>query len=146
MKNHYKFWIVFSLIIVFAAGVIGGILFEKHILGKEPKKTARTRSSIRFPTLDTMALELDLTAEQQEQIREIFKSNEERIDTLRSQIHERFLSIRTQLKNEINNVLSEEQRLKFEAMIEKYLSQRKKDVEKRRKHSSTRRKDKGEEK
>jgi len=146
MKNHYKFWIVFSFIVVFAAGVIGGILFEKHVLRKEPKKITRSRSSVRFPTMDKMAQELELTAEQQEQIREIFKSNEERIDTLRSQIHERFLSIRTQLKNEINNVLSEEQRLKFEAMIEKYLSQRKKDVEKRRKHSSTRRKDKGEEK
>jgi len=146
MKNHYKFWIVFSFIVVFATGVIGGILFEKHILGKEPKKPTRTRSSVRFPTLDTMAQELDLTTEQQEQIREIFKSNEERIDTLRSQIHERFLSIRTQLKNEINNVLSEEQRLKFEAMIEKYLSQRRKEIEKRRKLPPKHRKDKGEEK
>jgi vacuolar-type H+-ATPase subunit I/STV1 len=146
MKNHYKFWIVFSLIIVFAAGVIGGILFEKHILSKEPKKTARSRGSVRFPTLDTMAQELDLTAEQQEQIRDIFKNNEERLKTLRNQIHEQFSSIRSQLKDEINNVLNEAQRSRFEAMIEKYLSQRKKDMEKRRKHSSTRRKDKGEEK
>lgn len=135
MKNHYKFWIVFSFIVVFAAGVIGGILFEKNVLGKEPKRITRSRSSVRFPTLDKMALELELTAEQQEQIREIFKNNEERLKTLKNQIHEQFSSMRTKLKNEIDNVLNEEQRSKFEAMIEKYLSQRRKDMEKRRKHS-----------
>jgi uncharacterized protein YneF (UPF0154 family) len=35
MKNYNKFWIVFSLIVVFAAGFIGGILFEKHLIDKK---------------------------------------------------------------------------------------------------------------
>jgi len=146
MKNHYKFWIVFSLIIVFAAGVSGGILLEKHFLHKKLAKKTKRESYARFPTLEIMAQELALTAGQQEQIREIFKNNEGRLKILRSQIHEQVSSIRSQLKNEINSVLTEEQCKKFEAMIEKYLTQRKKYQEKRKKFSEKSVKDRGEEK
>lgn len=146
MKNHYKLWIVFSLIIVFAAGVIGGILFEQNVLDKKTKKITRKRAPVRFPSLEMMAEELNLTEDQQEQIREIFNNNEERFKIMRSQIHERFSSIRSQLKSEIKNVLTEEQNIKFEAMIEKYLSQRKKEQEERKKHSKKPKKNKGEEK
>ena len=137
MKNHNKFWIVFSLIVVFAAGFIGGILFEKSLIDNKPEKRVKRRSSVRFPSLEMMAEELSLTPEQQEQIREIFKNNEERFKTLRKNIDERLKGIRAQLKNEIKDVLSDEQKLKFEAMIEKYISQRKK-------HSRNHRKDKRE--
>lgn len=146
MKNHYKFWIVFSLIIVFAAGVIGGILFEQNILDKKTKKITRKRAPVRFPSIEMMAEELNLTEDQQKQIREVFNNNEERFKIMRSQIYERFSSIRSQLKSEIKNVLTEEQNLKFEAMIEKYLSQRKKEQGERKKHSKKIKKNKGEEK
>lgn len=146
MKNHYKFWIVFSLIIVFAAGVIGGILFEQNILDKKTKKITRKRAPVRFPSIEMMAEELNLTEDQQKQIREVFNNNEERFKIMRSQIYERFSSIRSQLKSEIKNVLTEEQNIKFEAMIEKYLSQRKKEQEERKKHSKKIKKNKGEEK
>jgi len=144
MKNHNKFWIVFSLIVVFAAGFMGGILFEKNLIDKKAEKRVKKRSSVRFPSLEMMAQELSLTAEQQEQIREIFKNNEERFKNLRSSINERLSSIRAQLKKEIKDVLSDEQKLRFEAMIEKYISQRKKELQKRKKHPRDRRKDKGE--
>jgi len=145
MKNNYKFWIVFSLIIVFAAGVIGGVLFEKHLTDKKVEKRVKKKNSVRFPSLEMMAQELNLTPEQQEQIREIFKNNEERFKNLRSHISERLSSIRSQLKSEIKNVLNEEQNLKFEAMIEKYISQRKKEMEKGKKYPKKHRKDKGDE-
>ncbi len=143
MKNHYKFWIVFSLIIVFTAGVAGGILLDKYVLTKKTERTRKKRSSIHFPTLNMMAQELNLTSEQQEQIREIFKNNEERFRTLRSQIDERFKTMRTQLREEIKSVLTNEQKLKFEAMIEKYVSQRKKEMEERKKRSNKHSKGKG---
>jgi hypothetical protein len=146
MKNYNKFWIVFSLIVVFAAGFIGGILFEKHLIDKKVEKKVKRRSSVRFPSLEMMAKELSLTPEQEEQIREIFKNNEERFKNLRKNIDDRLSSIRSQLKNEIKNVLTDEQVLKFEAMIEKYISQRKKEMEKRKKHPRNHRKDKGEKK
>lgn len=144
MKNYNKFWIVFSLIVVFAAGFIGGILFEEHLIDKKVEKRVKRKSSVRFPSLEIMAKELSLTPEQEEQIREIFKNNEGRFKNLRKNIDDHLLSIRSQLKNEIKNVLTDEQVLKFEAMIEKYISQRKKEMEKRKKHPKNHRKDKRE--
>ena len=142
MKNYNKFWIVFSLIVVFAAGFMGGILFEKHLIDKKVEKRVKRRSSVRFPSLEMMAQELSLTPDQEEKIREIFKNNEERFNNLRKNIDERLSSIRTQLKDEIKNVLTDEQTLKFEAMIQKYISQRKKDAEQRKKHPRNHGKDK----
>ena len=87
-----------------------------------------------------MAEELDLSAEQQEQIRDIFADNEESLKKLKSHIHERVSTIRSQLKTEIKNVLTEEQGTKFEAMIERYLQKRKKQMDKRRNHRKPREK------
>ena len=146
MKNNYKFWIIFSLVIVFLAGLLGGILFDRYVIDKKPTQRTRRKISVRFPTLEMMAQELKLTSDQQEQIREIFKNNEVRIKTVRKDINERFLSMRTQLRSEIFDVLNEEQKLKFEAMIKKYISQRKEELERRKKHSTKHRKDRGEKK
>lgn len=142
MKNHYKFWIAFSLIVVFAAGVLGGMLLEKNLTQKKFERSDRRRSSVRFPSMEDMAVELNLTSEQQEKIKEVFRNNEERFKTLRKDIDSSLRSMRTQLKEEIKNVLTEEQAQKFDAMIKKYISQRKKESERRKEHSDKRRKDK----
>ena len=132
MKNRNKLWIVLSFLIVFAAGIAAGILFENNFLDKKPRRDAERRSSVRFPTLDMMAEELGLTEEQQEKLREIFKNNEERLKTYRSKIHDDYAAMRAQLKQEMDSVFSAEQKAKFEAMIEKYLSERKKEMEERK--------------
>ena len=145
MKNHYKFWIALSLIVVFAAGVLGGMLLEKNLTHKKFEKRDRRRSSIRFPSMEDMAVELGLTPEQQEKIREVFRNNEERFKTLRKDIDVSLKNMRSQLKEEIKSVLTEEQDQKFDAMIKKYISQRKKESDRRKEHSDKRRKDKKDE-
>ncbi len=138
MKNHYKLWIILSFIIVFILGGLAGVLLDRHILPSKAKKSRRDRRPVEFPTLDIMAKELGLSAEQQKQIRQIFADNEESLQGLRSHIHERISTIRSELITEIKNVLTEEQRTKFEAMIERYLQQRKEQMEKRRNHRKPR--------
>jgi len=140
MKNHYKLWTILSLIVVFSAGLFSGVLLDRHIFDKKPKqRTERTdykrTSSTRFPTLDMMAKELGLSAEQKEKIHEIFKHNEERFRTLRKDMNERLRNIRVQLNNEIKSVLTEEQQAKYEAMIKSYHSQRKGEIDKRKRQS-----------
>lgn len=137
MKNHYKLWTIISLIIVFSAGLISGVLLNKHIFNKKHKsqyeRTDRKRtSSTHYPTLDRWTQELGLTAEQKEKIQEIFKNNEERFKTLRKDMNESLREIRTQLNNEIKSVLTEEQKVKYEAMINNYHSQRKREMGKRK--------------
>ncbi|MDH5742226.1 MAG: hypothetical protein OEZ52_01645 [Candidatus Aminicenantes bacterium] len=144
MKNNYKFWIVLSLIVVFSAGVAGGILFENYFLDKRPKKREERRSPVRFPTMEMMADELGLTTDQQEKIRDVFRNNEERLKQYRSQIHQQYSSLRTQLKKEIEDVLTEEQKTKFQAMIDKYLSERKRQMEERNKRSEGSQRNRGE--
>ncbi|MDH4218846.1 MAG: hypothetical protein OEY18_01200 [Candidatus Aminicenantes bacterium] len=144
MKNNYKFWIVLSLIVVFSAGVAGGILFENYFLDKRPKKREERRSPVRFPTMEMMADELGLTTDQQEKIRDVFRNNEERLKQYRSQIHQQYSSLRTKLKKEIEDVLTEEQKTKFQAMIDKYLSERKRQMEERNKRSEGSQRNRGE--
>ncbi len=133
MKNHSKFWIILSLVVVFVAGLLSGIFLEQHLIQKRTKKKTERRSSVRFPSLKIMAEELGLTSEQQEQIREIFRNSEERMKELSSSYREQYSQMRAQLKDEIKSVLSEEQDQKFEAMIQKYISQRKKEMDARSK-------------
>jgi len=140
MKNHYKLWTIVSLIIVFSAGLVGGVLLDKHIFDKKPrprtgKSDYKRTSSTRFPTLDIMAEELGLTAEQKEKIQEIFKNNEERFKTLRKDMNEGLRDIRIQLNKEINSVLTEEQKAKYEAMIKSYHSQRNRESDKRKRQA-----------
>jgi Spy/CpxP family protein refolding chaperone len=144
MKNNYKFWIILSLIVVFSAGVAGGILFENYFLDKRPKKREERRSPVRFPTMEMMADELGLTTDQQEKIRDVFRNNEERLKQYRSQIHQQYSSLRTQLKKEIEDILTEEQKTKFQAMIDKYLSERKRQMEERNKRSEGSQRNRGE--
>lgn len=151
MKNNYKLWTVLSLIFVFAAGAVSGVLLDKHILSS--KRMARgqrpdyqKRSTPRYPTLDLMAEELGLTAEQREQLREVFKNNEERFRALRKEQTESLKNIRSQLTGEIKSILTQEQQAKYEAMIEKYRSQRNRDREDQKRLSDKKPADKGESK
>ena len=138
MKNHYKLWIILSFIIVFVLGGLAGVLLDKHLLPSKSKRIRRDRRPAEFPTMDMMAKELDLSTEQQEQIRQIFADNEESLKKLKGHIHERVSTIRSRLKDEITSVLTEEQRAKFEAMIERYLKKRKEQMDKRRNHKKPR--------
>lgn len=146
MKNNYKFWIVFSLFVVFMAGAVGGILLDRHVIDKKSKTSERS-SSVRFPSVKMMAQELSLTEEQQKQIKEVFKANDKKLKDLRSQLNKQFHEIRRQLLVEIKTILNDDQKEKFDAMIEDYISGRRKESKQRSKHTRTpRRSDKGEEK
>jgi hemerythrin-like domain-containing protein len=151
MKNHYKFWIVLSFLVVFAAGIFSGIIIEKQFLSKKSEKTFRKhpikeRQRIHFPTLDDMAKELELTSQQQEKIQEIFDNNEERLKTLSQEVQKQFISMRAKFMQEIKSVLDQDQTVRFDAMIEKYLSQRKEQIERRKNRSNNPQNEKGERK
>lgn len=127
MKKHYKLWIILSMILLFAAGMVGGILLESTILDQKPPFPPKKGPPPHFPTLETFAQKLNLSEEQKEEIKEIFQRNEERLKEFKKQIHHRFTSMRSQLKEEIKEVLSDEQWAQMESMIEKFREKRKKE-------------------
>lgn len=131
MNRSQKFWIIFSLVIVFVVGMIAGVLLDDNVLNKMQRPQEKRRNSAQFPSMCTMAEELSLSDAQQNKIREIFKENDARLGLLRKQIHKQFASIRSKLIEEIKSILDEDQKLKFENMIDRYISQRKKEMKKR---------------
>ena len=139
MRNIHKFWIVFSVIILFAVGTVTGILLEKYIYEKKAKKRIKHTH-----TLEKMAKDLSLTETQMEKIRNIFKKKDTRIKAFGREIREKLATMRTQLKEEIKAVLDEKQGKKFDSLIEKHVAKMKKEREKRRKNHKKIRKEKGE--
>lgn len=136
MSNHYKFWIVLSFLVVFAAGLFSGLLLDRYVLnGNQPssqKSGDRGRRPPRFPTVDGMAEELALSAEQREELKDIFKNNEQRIHDLHAEVWDLFGALRIRFLDEIKSILSEEQIQRFNAMLERFEAQRRADMEKRK--------------
>ena len=122
--KKFRFWIIFSLIIVFAAGVAAGIFGERLFFAKKPG--GRPPGGSHPPTLNLWTKELGLTAEQQEKIKAIFKQNEEKIKGLQSDFNKHRGEIRAQLKSEIDAVLTAEQKQKLESMIQKHMEEMRK--------------------
>jgi len=123
MNAKVKFWIIFSLIAVFVIGGAAGYFGERYLVHKrhEPRPGERDGRGPHFPTVEMLAKELSLTQAQQDQIREIFKRNEDRLKTFGEEFHKRLGEMRSQIKNEIDAVLTPEQKQKLEAMISQFM-------------------------
>jgi len=131
MSSSYKFWIIISFILVFTAGILGGVLLERNILDSDNRRDRRDR--VHFPTMEEMAETLQLSEAQQEEIRNVFKQNEIRLKDMRREIHNRFSSLQSLLLEDIKQVLNEEQKKQFDAMIETYRRLRREEWERREK-------------
>ncbi|MFW6140633.1 MAG: hypothetical protein ACOC5S_04695 [Acidobacteriota bacterium] len=122
MKNKYKIIIVISFIVVFAAGLVSGIFCDRYFIKKDFKKPPTGRKPPgHFPTLEDMSKELSLEESQEQKIREVFENTEKKLDEMRHRIGKQFSSIRKELIAGIKSILNEEQKMKFDEMIERYL-------------------------
>ena len=137
MQNKYKFWLVLSLVVAFGAGLLGGIFGERYYFhSRRHAQMARPqRSGTHFPSLEQLAKDLGLSAEQQDQIKKVFEDNDAQLKELRSEMHTRLGTIRSALKVKMDAVLTPEQKAKLEARIREHVQQRKRDSERRRPRS-----------
>jgi uncharacterized protein YneF (UPF0154 family) len=134
MINKYKLWIILSLLAAFAAGLLGGIFCERNYLHRKRRANmARTqRNEPRPPDIREMARDLGLSVEQQDQIKKVFESNDVKLKELRAEMHNRLSGIRSEIKGQIDSVLTPEQKSKFESIIARHREQAKKESERRR--------------
>ena len=121
MFKRYKLWIVLSLVAVFGLGIAAGVFGERIFVHRSPRRDNQPRTP--FMLLAPVAKALQLTMEQQEKIREIFKKNDERMKVFQSEVHTRLGEVRALLKGEVDSILSPEQRQKLEAMIQKHIEE-----------------------
>ena len=127
MKTKYKILVALTLLVVFGLGVAAGVLGERYVVHQKGRRTAAGRPHP--PSPEAWAKELGLTEDQKAQIREIFKKNEERMRAYRTESRTRLGELRKMLWDEINTVLTPEQRKKNEEMFRRMEEQRKKESE-----------------
>ena len=125
MKTKYKILVALTLLVVFGLGVAAGVMGERYFVHKNTRRPATERQHA--PTMDSWARELQLTPDQQERIREIFKKNEGRMKTYRSEGLEKLAQIRKMLKEEMDAVFTPEQRKKMEEIIRRHNERRRTD-------------------
>ena len=127
MKTKYKILVALTLLVVFGLGVAAGVLGERYIVHKSERRAAANRPHM--PSPESWAKELGLTQEQQDKIHEIFKRNEERMKAYRTESRTRLGELRKMLKDEIDAVLTPEQKKKNDEMIRRFEEWRKKESE-----------------
>jgi Spy/CpxP family protein refolding chaperone len=135
MKTKYKILIALSLVVVFGLGVAAGVLGERYLMHRSDRRVAASKQHP--PSPDDWYKALGLTQEQKDKIHAIFQKNEERMKAYWSEGHAKLAELRKQLKDEIDAVLTPEQRQKNDEMIRGFEERRKKESE--RNPSRTRR-------
>ena len=132
MKTKYKILVALTLLVVFGLGVAAGVLGERFVVHKKDRRATAGRPH--SPSPEDWAKELGLTEDQQSQIREIFKTNEERMKAYRTESRARLNEMRKKLWDETNAVLTPEQKKKNEEMFRRVEEQRKKESERNPAH------------
>jgi hypothetical protein len=130
MPNKYRLWLVLTLLVAFAAGLLGGIFSERYFFHPRAHAQAR-RDAQKPPDLEEMAKELGLSLDQKERIKQIFEMNDVKFKDLRAEMHKRLSDIRAEIKDQIDAVLTPEQKQKLESIIAQHQSKDKKESEKK---------------
>jgi cell division protein ZapA (FtsZ GTPase activity inhibitor) len=117
MIKKYKLWVVLTLVAVFGLGAAAGIFSERYLMHRRDRRPSQPRTP--FVLLEPVVKALNLTADQQDKLRDIFKRSDERMKVLDGEIHGRLREIRTELKSEVDAILTPEQRARLEELIQK---------------------------
>jgi Spy/CpxP family protein refolding chaperone len=132
MKTKYKILVVLTLFVVFGLGVTAGVLGQRYAAHRAKSRAEAARPHP--PSLESWGKELGLSQEQQDKVREIFKQNGERMKAFRADNRSRLGELRKRLSEEIDAVLTPEQKKKNDEMIRRFEEWRKKEAERNPSH------------
>jgi len=113
--------IVLVLVLGVALGAVGHSLFDRRVLG------ARTQTRTDPPRgVTRLTTELNLSPDQQKQLSAILTDMQHRFDAVRQQMNPQFDQIRDQGHDQIRQILTPEQRPKFEDFLRRAADERRK--------------------
>jgi hypothetical protein len=111
--------IVLVLVLGVALGAVGHSLFDRRVLG------ARTQTRTDPPRgVTRLTTELNLSPDQQKQLSAILTDMQHRFDAVRQQMNPQFDQIRDQGHDQIRQILTPEQRPKFEDFLRRAADER----------------------
>lgn len=115
--------IVLVLVLGVALGAVGHSLFDRRVLGARAQTQLQPRPNPPR-AVARMTAELNLTPEQQKQIGDILTDMQQRFDAVHEQLNPQFAQIREQGHDQIRQVLTPEQRPKFEDFLKRVAEDR----------------------
>jgi Spy/CpxP family protein refolding chaperone len=111
--------IVLVLVLGIALGAVGHSVFDRRVLG------ARTQTRSDSPRgVNRLTTELNLTSDQQKQLSAILTDMQHRMDGVRQQMDPQFEQIREQGHDQIRQILTPDQRPKFEDFLKRVAEDR----------------------
>lgn len=105
--------IVLVFLLGIALGAVGNILVDRRVLG------ARVRGAQQSRPMTRLTQALDLTADQQKQLSAILKDMQQGLDAVHQQMNPQFEQIRNEGHDKIRQILTPEQRPKFEEFLQR---------------------------
>lgn len=110
--------IVLVFLLGIALGAVGNILVDRRVLG------ARVRGAQQSRPMTRLTQALDLTADQQKQLSAILKDMQQGLDAVHQQMNPQFEQIRNEGHDKIRQILTPEQRPKFEEFLQRVAEER----------------------
>ena len=119
--------IALVLILGIALGAVGEVFVNQRVLGARRQGQAQIQNQTRGTSPRAVArltTELNLTPDQEKQLSAILTEMQERFDGVRQQMNPQFDQIRDQGHDQIRQILTPEQRPKFEDFLQRVAEDR----------------------
>jgi hypothetical protein len=123
MNGKSKIWALALLLGVLLLGGVAGAAVDRILVRESAAAEARERRDSdrdrRGRYLDWLSAELELTDEQRSQVATIVDSHREQTHALWRDLRPRYEEMKSQLRSEIRDVLTEDQSAAYQALLER---------------------------
>lgn len=124
MNGKSKVWASALLVGVLLLGAAAGVAVDRTLLSRSATETTEGRRGgdrdRRTSYMDWLSAELDLNADQRTQIETLVDQHREQVSGLWSELRPRLEELQSQVRAEISEVLTDEQRTEYEALMEEH--------------------------
>jgi len=111
---------IIVLLLVFAAGLCVGVVSTRVMIRRSIRQAVRQPELVRLRIERDLTRELDLDPAQQTKLDEILASTQQQVATARQEHPPRFRAIFADTQKRISEILTAEQRVKFEKIQAEY--------------------------
>jgi len=111
---------IILLLLVFSAGICVGVVSTRVVIRRSIRQAVRQPELVRLRIERDLTRELDLDPAQQAKLDEILVSTQQQIATARAERQPRFRAIFADTQKRISDLLTPEQRTKFEKIQADY--------------------------
>ena len=119
MSVGAKTWFSFFVLAVFCAGAGGGVLADRHLLHRGGRPPGGRGPSPLGPreSVDRLVGELQLSPEQRSAFDRLMSDRRSRLEQFYQDVQTRFETEQRELRHDINEMLTVEQRQRFDAWL-----------------------------